>query len=436
MNDAMPTCFVIMGFGTRTDLKTGRALNLDATYESLIKPAVEEAGLQYIRADEISGSGTIDLQMFENLLDAEVVVADVSTSNNNALYELGVRHALRPYATIIIAEQTMKDQQLPFDISHVTVHFYKHLGEDIGVREVSRFKPLLTKACKRAIESHRVDSPVYTFLHSLQAPKKIIGEQQDTRKSEAKNQSDAIAPLMEQFRQAREAGQYSEARLILTTVRKLRGDDPYILQQLAYVTYMDRSAAPSKALKRAREILQILQPERTNDPQTLGLWGAVHKRLFEMSEDEGNKRQYMDVSIQAFERGFALRNDHYNGINLAYMLHVRSNYSPPAEAIADFVRSQRVRKEVVSLCELLLNDTDRPSDDLAWIHASLAEALLGLGEDERSSEALERAKGLLPNEDDWRNLVKKLDDVETLLSACPLRFIAGQVDETSNRVMK
>jgi hypothetical protein len=143
-----------------------------------------------------------------------------------------------------------------------------------------------------------------------------------------------------------------------------------------------------------------------------------------MTEDEGSKRRYLDTSIQAFERGFALRNDHYNGINLAYMLHIRSACSPPAEAIADFVRSQRVRKEVISLCESLLSESDRSPDDLAWTHASLAESLLALGEDERSSEEVQRAKDLLSNETDRKNLSQKLDHVKTLLYMSPLRFIS------------
>ena len=44
------TCFVVQGFGEKTDLATGRALNLDASYE-VIKEAVEAAGLRCIRAD-------------------------------------------------------------------------------------------------------------------------------------------------------------------------------------------------------------------------------------------------------------------------------------------------------------------------------------------------------------------------------------------------
>src|ERR1700676_3251413 len=35
------TCFVVMGFGKKTDFETGRTLDLDKSYRNIIKPAVE-----------------------------------------------------------------------------------------------------------------------------------------------------------------------------------------------------------------------------------------------------------------------------------------------------------------------------------------------------------------------------------------------------------
>src|SRR4029453_18322697 len=85
-----------------------------------------------------------DSRMYELLFSADVVIADLSTANPNALYELGVRHALRPHTTIIISES---DLTLPFDISHVRIARYSHLGEDIGYDEAVRFRssPTLAK---------------------------------------------------------------------------------------------------------------------------------------------------------------------------------------------------------------------------------------------------------------------------------------------------
>src|SRR5262245_29034333 len=92
--------FVVVGCGQKTDYcGQPRTLDLDATYQAIIKPAVEAAGLTCVRADEMAHSGVIDQKMFEMLLRADLVIADISTANPNALYELGVRHALRPLST-------------------------------------------------------------------------------------------------------------------------------------------------------------------------------------------------------------------------------------------------------------------------------------------------------------------------------------------------
>jgi hypothetical protein len=74
------TCFVVMGFGKKTDFQTGRVLDLNKSYQYMIKPAAEDAGLECIRADEIVSAGLIDVPMYRQLLTADVVIADLSTS--------------------------------------------------------------------------------------------------------------------------------------------------------------------------------------------------------------------------------------------------------------------------------------------------------------------------------------------------------------------
>jgi hypothetical protein len=170
-NIAKQTCFVIMGFGKKTDFETGRVLDLDASYRNLIKPAAEAAGLKCVRGDEIKHSGLIDYPMYEQLLKADVVVADLSTSNRNAIYELGVRHALRPYTTIVIAEDGI--MKSPFFDLNFDIQTYRHLGEDIGITEKRRFEAELTGAIKDALAKEpelRRDSPVYKFLENLTPP--------------------------------------------------------------------------------------------------------------------------------------------------------------------------------------------------------------------------------------------------------------------------
>ncbi len=112
----MKRCFVIMGFGTKTDLATGRKLNLDKSYQALIKPVVTGKGMICVRADEIPNAGPIDVPMYKELYTADIVIADLSTANLNAFYELGIRYGLRPRTTIVISEDQLC---FPFDVNHI-----------------------------------------------------------------------------------------------------------------------------------------------------------------------------------------------------------------------------------------------------------------------------------------------------------------------------
>jgi hypothetical protein len=95
------------------------------------------------------------------------VVADVSTYNCNAFYELGVRHALRPHTTIIISEDGLT---FPFDVGQIAIRKYHHLGEGIDYDEVERMKKELSEAMKIIFEREADDSPVYTFMKDLKPP--------------------------------------------------------------------------------------------------------------------------------------------------------------------------------------------------------------------------------------------------------------------------
>src|SRR5882672_2955652 len=164
----MGSCFVIMGFGEKTDFQSSpqRVLNLNRTYANIIKPAVTEAGHACIRADEIIHSTVIDKPMYDNLLEADLVIADLSTSNANAIYELGIRHALRPQRTIVMAEINFS---FPFDLNHLSILKYEHLGKDIGFNEVMRVRKILKDKIATLMDSPEVDSPVFLFIPSLQA---------------------------------------------------------------------------------------------------------------------------------------------------------------------------------------------------------------------------------------------------------------------------
>lgn len=160
-------CFVVMGFGEKTDFITGRKLDLNQSYRLLIKPVVEKKGYLCQRADEIKHSGIIDEIMYRQLFEADLVIADLSTANLNAFYELGVRHALRPFTTIVISEDKLT---YPFNLTHISIEPYQHLGADIGFTEVQRFRKVLGEKIDAVTALHENDSPIYTFLEDLVPP--------------------------------------------------------------------------------------------------------------------------------------------------------------------------------------------------------------------------------------------------------------------------
>ena len=154
-------CFVIMGYGCKKDPDSGETLDLDKTFYHIIQPVVKNLGFECIRCDKNSNSGLIDKVMYEYIWNADLVIADISTLNPNAMYELGVRHTLKPSTTVIIAEEKTN---FPFDVNHNSIFRYKHLGVDIEPTEAERCIRELTNQIKEILNKNEVDSPFYTYM--------------------------------------------------------------------------------------------------------------------------------------------------------------------------------------------------------------------------------------------------------------------------------
>src|SRR2546426_2709571 len=88
--------FVAMPFGNK------EGIDFNKIYSDLIKPALESVGFEVFRADEEMRAGDIRTDMFQELLMADLVVADLSIDNPNVWYELGVRHALRSRGVVLV----------------------------------------------------------------------------------------------------------------------------------------------------------------------------------------------------------------------------------------------------------------------------------------------------------------------------------------------
>lgn len=373
MTDTRRLCFVVMGFGKKTDFETGRTLDLDATYEAIIQPAVDGAGLRCIRADEVMHSGVIDTEMYEMLLRADLVIADISTGNVNAIYELGVRHALRPNSTIIMKEDK---GSLYFDLNHVSTFHYQHLGEDIGAREAARASRELHSLIEEALVAHRPDSPVYTYLPKLQCPwlsDEEFAELLDEKEAEQEN----LAGHMRAGEAASKDSRHSDAVTAYAAANQIKPNDPFIIQQLALATYKSKQPSVITALVNGLQIISILQPDKSNDPETRGITGAMHKRLWLETRDPAQ----LDAAIRHYGRGFEFRRDYYNGENLATCYDFRSRLdSDSDEAQYDRMSARKVREGILAeLTAALAQPTFEERSDRRWMYASLATCSYALG---------------------------------------------------------
>ena len=104
------TCFVIAPID---DPDTPTRKWSDQVLRHIIRPAVEPLGYKAIRADEIDKPGIITTQVLNQVVESELVIADLTERNPNVFYELAIRHAIsKPFVQII-----KKSEQLPFDVA-------------------------------------------------------------------------------------------------------------------------------------------------------------------------------------------------------------------------------------------------------------------------------------------------------------------------------
>lgn len=98
-----PSCFVIMPFGERTDgFPPGF---FDEVLKSVIVPAGRKAGFTVATANR-QGTDVIQSTIVNELLQADLVIADLTEHNPNVLFELGMRMAFDKPVALIRAEGT------------------------------------------------------------------------------------------------------------------------------------------------------------------------------------------------------------------------------------------------------------------------------------------------------------------------------------------
>ena len=150
-------CFVIMPFGQKSD-PNGQVIDFDDIYEYMIRGAIEDdLKIDCVRCDKINEPGLIHRDMIQQIYDADVAVVDITTTNANVFYELGVRHALKKCVTVVIRRS---GTQLPFNIRDLRVIDY-----DPGkIMSLVRCRKTISQFVEVGLRTLKNDSLVHEYL--------------------------------------------------------------------------------------------------------------------------------------------------------------------------------------------------------------------------------------------------------------------------------
>jgi hypothetical protein len=183
--------FVVCPIGDEDSKERKRSDNL---LKFVIHPVVAELGLPpeeaLVRSDKIGTPGRITIQILRQLVEADVVVADLTETNPNVMYEVGIRQALlKPF--VLMAEKGLK---LPFDLSDLRTVFYRleleeveeakkelksHLEKALS-GEISHFDQALF-ASQRSDGASPSDAAPRDLLAVLEVCQTILKETQETK---------------------------------------------------------------------------------------------------------------------------------------------------------------------------------------------------------------------------------------------------------------
>lgn len=200
----------------------------------------------------------------------------------------------------------------------------------------------------------------------------------------------------------------------------------WLQQQRALCTYKDADSPPLARLREALGILDaigLFAPDCAN-PETLGLGGAIYKRLWEQEGGIGS----LHAALGLYRKGWAAdpaRDCGYCGGNAAYMLdqlaHLAERAARGVEGHIGEV--ERLRAEARQLRQEILAYLEKLDIDIALTHASTAQALspwalltraelhFGLGDYDESARFLAKVRSTPPA--DWKvdTCVRQLIDI-------------------------
>lgn len=326
-------------------------IDFDSIYQDLVAPAINEAQLEPLRADEEMTGGIIHKPMFERLILCEYAVADLTTANANVFYELGVRHAVRPQSTVLLFA---KDSgQLPFDIAPLRAMPYQLTTEGKTANtEITKMELVKRLEDAKVAQNSAIDSPIFQLVEGfpeIDHTKTDVFRDRVQYSAKVKEQIaaarkqgiEALLSLEKQLGDIRnlESGVLIDLflsyravegwREIINLVQKMSpalANTVMVQEQLALALNRDGKGED------AESVLLDLIKKRGPSSETYGILGRVYKDRWEVTYKSGDEllaAGLLDQAIEAYLHGFeADWRDAYPGVNAVTLMEIREPPDP------------------------------------------------------------------------------------------------------------
>ena len=208
-----------------------------------------------------------------------------------------------------------------------------------------------------------------------------------------------------------------------------QGQRIWAFQQLALCTYKDEELPLQRRFQEALDILTVrlgLRDPDCNDPETLGLAGAVYKRRWEQNGQLDDLHTALHFYRQGWERS-PDRDMGYCGVNAAYIMDLLHHRAYKLSAREGFVTGgdmdwQEVAREIrVAMRDRLplLPETYAGQKTGYWYAVSMAEVHWGLGEWKEAGEYLHNASLTTPDEWTLQTSARQLVAIARLKGVLP-----------------
>jgi len=420
--------FIVRPFG----IKAG--IDFDRIETELIRPAMEQAGLTGGTTGQFIQQGNIRADMFEQLLIADVVIADISIHNANVFYELGIRHALRDKRTFLIKARDSKPQaaetDVPFDLK--TDRYLSYDSDDPGGAV-----DILAAALRLTLDAQNADSPVYHLLPGLEPadPTKVLVVPYDFReeieRAEAGNNGgnlQLLATEVDGF-----AWRIAGLRLIGNAQFRLKDwqgakvtwlgvreyDETDVEANTFLATIFQRLGdlvSSDQAVERALQHKEVSPPQRAEIRALMGRnaknqweqsWGNLNGT--EATQQAALTSPYLEKSLALYRAGFSEdRNHFYSGLNALAMVTMlvelaqcqgsiwRDNFDSEEEANQNLAKLKEVRSDLAAGVRLAIESKQtvlqRSGKSDVWTEISTADLIcLTSGRPNRVAQAYKKA---------------------------------------------